>query len=235
MIPDLKHRDPSLRELMDDPDCDPQLLENTYRQFGTINRLLAGWERVYRAYILPRCKPGRRYTLLDLGSGGGDLAVYIAALNRKYGREIQVYATDPDQRAFHYALKNHRGSGVIFENQSLEKIASTDMQFDFVISNHLMHHLQDDELKTIMEAAAGICYKSVIFNDIHRSSIGYMLFTTAIRPFFRNSFIITDGLTSIRRSFKKDELSRAVPPGWEVKAMFPFRLLAVHQKNDTEY
>ncbi|MFN2372511.1 MAG: methyltransferase domain-containing protein [Cyclonatronaceae bacterium] len=234
MIPNLKNRDPSLRELMDDPECNLQLLENTYRQFGTINRLLAGWEKVYQRYILPHCKPGQRYTLLDLGSGGGDLAVYIADLSRKYGQDLQVYATDPDQRAYLYALKNHRGRDVLFLDDTLEKIASADMEFDFVISNHLMHHLQEDELRTIMETAAGICVRSVIFNDIRRSTVGYLLFSTAIRPFFRNSFIIPDGLTSIKRSFTKSELDRVVPRGWEVKKMFPYRLLTVHQKYDND-
>ncbi|MFU8861894.1 MAG: methyltransferase domain-containing protein [Cyclonatronaceae bacterium] len=235
MIPNLKHRDPSLRELMDDPECDLKLLENTYRQFSTINRLLAGWEKVFTRYILPHCRPGQRYTLLDLGSGGGDLAVYIANLSRKYDREIQVYATDTDQRAYLYALKNHGGKDVLFMDDSLDQIASTDMQFDFVISNHLMHHLQEDELKTIMETAAGICERSIIFNDIRRSPAGYVLFSTAIRPFFWNSFIIPDGLMSIRRSFTKRELERVVPPGWEVKKMFPFRLLTVHQMYDDDY
>lgn len=235
MIPNLKHRDPSLRELMDDPECDLQLLENTYRQFGSINRLLAGWEKVYQRYILPHCRPGQRYTLLDLGSGGGDLAVYIAGLSRKYGQDMQVYATDPDPRAYMYALKNHRGTDVIFLDDTLEKIASEEMEFDFVISNHLMHHLEEDELSTIMETAAGICVNSVIFNDIRRSLVGYALFSTAIRPLFRNSFIIPDGLTSIRRSFTKSELERVVPPGWEVKKMFPFRLLSVYQKYDDDY
>ncbi|MCA1803697.1 MAG: methyltransferase domain-containing protein [Rhodothermaceae bacterium] len=234
MIPNLKNRDPSLRELMDDPECNLQLLENTYRQFGTINRLLAGWEKVYQRYILPHCKPGQRYTLLDLGSGGGDLAVYIADLSRKYGQDLQVYATDPDQRAYLYALKNHRGRDVLFLDDTLEKIALADMEFDFVISNHLMHHLQEDELRTIMETAAGICVRSVIFNDIRRSTVGYLLFSTAIRPFFRNSFIIPDGLTSIKRSFTKSELDRVVPRGWEVKKMFPYRLLTVHQKYDND-
>jgi 2-polyprenyl-3-methyl-5-hydroxy-6-metoxy-1,4-benzoquinol methylase len=234
MIPILKHRDPSLRELMDDPECDLQLLENTYRQFGSINRLLAGWEKVYQRYILPHCKPGQRYTLLDLGSGGGDLAVYIAGLSRKYGQDMQVYATDPDPRAYMYALKNHRLTDVIFLYDTLEKIASAEMEFDFVISNHLMHHLEEDELRAIMETAAGICVKSVIFNDIRRSPVGYALFSTAIRPLFRNSFIIPDGLTSIRRSFTKSELERVVPPGWEVKKMFPFRLLSVHQQYDND-
>lgn len=235
MIPNLKYRDPSLRELMDDPECDLQLLENTYRQFGTINRLLAGWEKIFTRFILPHCRPGQRYTLLDLGSGGGDLAVFIADLSRKYDREIQVYATDPDQRAYLYALKNNRGTDVLFLDDTLEKIASTDMQFDFVISNHLMHHLQEDELRTIMETAAGICEINVIFSDIRRSTVGYVLFSTAIRPFFRNSFIIPDGLTSIRRSFTKSELEHVVPPGWEVKKMFPFRLLTVHQIYDDDY
>ncbi|MFC6592734.1 hypothetical protein ACFP81_12500 [Deinococcus lacus] len=34
-----------------------------------------------------------------------------------------------------------------------------------------------------------------------------------------------DGLLSVRRSFTRGELRRCVPPGWQVSAPYPFRLL----------
>ena len=49
----LSERDPELREYMDDPDCNLDLLHATYRQFKTVNRLIGGWNRIYKSYIRP--------------------------------------------------------------------------------------------------------------------------------------------------------------------------------------
>jgi 2-polyprenyl-3-methyl-5-hydroxy-6-metoxy-1,4-benzoquinol methylase len=223
-----RHRNPDLQEFMDDPDCDPVLLGNTYRQFGLINRLLAGWGSVFGQYIAPLCRNDRTYSLLDLGCGGGDLARYISRLALKSGLDLKIVATDPDYRAFTYATSANAGSGITFLNMDLNQIAEAGMEFDFIISNHLMHHLSDQENSELMETASGICNESVIFNDIHRSLAGYVLFGSVIRPFFRNSYIIPDGLTSIRRSYRRNELAGIVPAGWQVRAMLPFRLLAVY-------
>ena len=49
----LAERDVVLRELMDDPDCDPEQLRATLRRFDTINRLVSGWGAVYRTRVRP--------------------------------------------------------------------------------------------------------------------------------------------------------------------------------------
>ena len=37
----LATRDRAAREIMDDPDCDAEMLENTYRQFAIVKALLS--------------------------------------------------------------------------------------------------------------------------------------------------------------------------------------------------
>jgi 2-polyprenyl-3-methyl-5-hydroxy-6-metoxy-1,4-benzoquinol methylase len=225
-----RHRNTALREQMDDPGCDRDLLENTYRQFGRINRGLAGWGRIFRNFIQPQCKNGGFYTLLDLGCGGGDVAVHISRLAKRAGTNMKIHGTDPDKRAWEYAVSSHKGSGVEFLNVSLDQLAYVGRKFDFIISNHLMHHIEDDANTALMNTSSSMCRKTVLFNDIHRSATGYLLFGTAIRPFFPKSFIIPDGLTSIKRSYRKKELAGIVPDGWEVRTLVPFRLLAIYHK-----
>lgn len=41
----LSSRDTDGTEKMDDPDCDQAELENTYRQFQTINALISQWKK----------------------------------------------------------------------------------------------------------------------------------------------------------------------------------------------
>ena len=66
-------------ELMDLPDSDPRRLERTLAQIAWINRFLSGARRLLERTVLEdiRRRPGP-CTLLDVGCGGADLALWLA-------------------------------------------------------------------------------------------------------------------------------------------------------------
>ena len=99
--------------------------------------------------------------------------------------------------------------------------------FDFVTCNHVLHHLKTEEIPGFLDDLASLATRRAICSDIERSAIGYLLFSVATWPLFPNSFIRADGLISIRKSFRVDELRAILPPGWRVKRQFPFRLLLI--------
>lgn len=224
----LSERNTELNEIMDDPNCDVDLLYNTYRQFRTINRLLSRWNAIYKSEILPALKPSGHNTLLDIGFGGGDIPLKLARWAQNDGFNLQVIAIDPDPRAFDYVSHLDTPNNIEFLQCGIDDIDSNRQQFDFVISNHLMHHLKNDELLTILNQAKKLSRGRILFNDIRRDDIGYLLFNVIPRPFFRNSFVVEDGLQSIKRSFTPKELSKLVPQDFTVKNIFPFRILLAH-------
>ncbi|MGQ2916291.1 MAG: methyltransferase, partial [Microbacterium aurantiacum] len=82
----LTARATALRELMDDPDCDPERLRATLRRFDTVNRLVSGWGGVYTRRIRPFLAGlGRPARVLDLGCGGGDVVVRLARMAARDG------------------------------------------------------------------------------------------------------------------------------------------------------
>lgn len=225
----LKERNELLTEKMDQPDCDNQLLFNTYRQFTTINRLISGWQRIYKNHIRPILRDhSKSCSLLDIGCGGGDIIKLLDRLAKRDGFELQITGIEPDERAIEYLSDQKWPENISFIKASSKDLLQQNRSFDVVISNHLVHHLKEPDLKMICEHAEKIVSKKVIFNDIERSDIGYASFKVAATPLFRNSFIVEDGLTSIKRSFRKDELQQALPKGWKVQRQVPFRLLAIY-------
>jgi hypothetical protein len=69
-----------------------------------------------------------------------------------------------------------------------------------------LHHFSDEEiveLLTVFKANARI---GIIINDLHRSKIAYRLFQMICFVFQLNNMSKQDGLTSILRGFKKEEL-----------------------------
>jgi 2-polyprenyl-3-methyl-5-hydroxy-6-metoxy-1,4-benzoquinol methylase len=224
----LARRDTAAQEFMDDPGCDPDRLERTYRQFRTINRLLSGWQRIYRHRIRPRLHPDRPTTLLDIGFGGGDIARALAGWAARDGLLLRTTAVDPDERALRH-VRRLPDAGVRFEQASSADLVGRGDRYDLVISNHLLHHLDAPALAALLADSVMLSRGPVIHNDLSRARPGYGFYAVATLPFARRSFIHQDGLLSIRRSYRRPELQAVVPPGWQVRSMFPQRLLLTHE------
>ncbi|MGD8426505.1 MAG: methyltransferase domain-containing protein [Balneolaceae bacterium] len=224
----LNKRDTSTTERMDDPDCDLVELENTYRQFGTVNSLISGWHTIYKHKIRPHLELNNSYNLLDLGFGGGDIPIKLSQWAEDDGFSLRVTAIDPDPRAINFVKKLGSRPNIEFLQCGIFDLDPSKEKYDFVISNHLLHHLDEQRLPVILTAARNLSRQSVIFNDIRRSDVGYLFFNLLARPIFRSSFITEDGLTSIKRSYTRQELAQSVPKEWIVKSLFPFRLLLMY-------
>jgi|AntRauTorcE11897_2_1112592.scaffolds.fasta_scaffold00915_2 2-polyprenyl-3-methyl-5-hydroxy-6-metoxy-1,4-benzoquinol methylase len=227
----LSHRQPDLAEEMDKNDCNPVLLENTYQQFPLINQLLSQWKWIYQRELLPLMSEKKTYTLLDIGFGGGDVPIKLATWAKEDGVQLNITAIDTDRRAFDFVQHKYPEGLINWKHVSSTDLVLKKERFDFVTSNHLLHHLKDEEVITILREALELAAQKVCFNDIERSYTGYFLFNIFSRMVFKNSFITKDGLTSIKRSFTKNELMKLTPAGWKVKRIFPFRLLLSYDKN----
>lgn len=223
----LEKRAPELRERMEDPACDLSKLYATYRQFDAVNQLFAAWRAVYRRYLRAHLT-GSLATLLDIGCGGGDVARRIAAWALRDGLRVAITAADPDERALAYARAQASPPNVTFCRALSSDFVKAGRRFDVVISNHLLHHLTDTELQSLCRDSERLASKLALHNDIRRSAAAYLGFNVT-RLFFHNSFIVEDGLLSIRRSFAPEELKSLAPPGWKVGTVFPYRNLLVYR------
>ena len=229
MYPDLSSRAENLHELMDDPNCDRERLFNTYRQFSVTNRLLAGWRSCYANLVRPLLRRGESSTLLDIGFGGGDIPRSLAAWARRDGFDLTITAVEQDERALSYVAALPGCEGVKFCRASLDELRRDSCMFDFVISNHVLHHVPDSELAQFRQQVEALTSRMAIMNDIVRSTTSYHLFAALAPLMHRNSFSVPDGLVSIRRSFTRDELAAALGSKWHVRCARWFRLVAAFQ------
>lgn len=231
-------RDPLVRrravdeaELMDDPECDPVALELTFTLFSPVNALLSGWRGIYRRRlraVIRRAVADRgRATLLDIGSGGGDVARALARRAARDGLPLDVLAIDPDPRAHAHALAAGRGApGVTYRCAHSAELVRDGESFDIVISNHLLHHLDDAGLRWLLADTEALCAALAVHNDLRRSRPAWLAWWVLTLPLVRSrSFLRYDGLLSIRRSRTVMELAAEAPAGWRAHAQVPFRAL----------
>jgi 2-polyprenyl-3-methyl-5-hydroxy-6-metoxy-1,4-benzoquinol methylase len=165
--------------------------------------------------------------LLDIGFGGGDLPLALYNRAQKEGYKLQITAIDTDPRALAF-VKQHREipAGISFRCIDTHQLLAEQARFDFVISNHVIHHLSQEQLTRLADQSERLCRRQVIFNDLQRSYSAYLLFSCLVAPFFRHSYAGSDGRLSIRRSYTQSELTAALPARWTVHRKFPFRLIA---------
>ena len=225
----LSRRNPDLSETMDSPICDPARLRNTYRQFPRVNALISGSESVYKLWIRPAMVDRNMgYSLLDIGFGGGDIAMNMARWAQRDGYRLEVTGIEIDQRAYDYVKTLDWPDNVSFHHLDAAELVAAGRTFDFVVSNHLLHHLDETSLCTALAYARRLANRCALFVDIRRSDIAYALFSAMTLAGFRNSYIRCDGLVSIRRSYTRRELAEVAPPDWKVESLFPFPLLLVY-------
>jgi 2-polyprenyl-3-methyl-5-hydroxy-6-metoxy-1,4-benzoquinol methylase len=243
MIPGFRRRNTVLRELMDDPDCDPVMLRRTYRQFAVVNRLFAGWKRIFGWWMLPlmlnKTTVGGPYreptsdekkifTLLDVGCGLMDNGLQLRRLAARYGIDLQITGIDPGHEIDDMITERALPEGVRFEPVYLREMVRRGEQFDFVISNHLLHHLSDEEVRRLLDQVAQVTRLRAVMNDLTRSAVSWAFFGAVSWPTRGSSFLAPDGMRSIRRSYRADELRSLLPEGaWHVHRVWPYRQVVV--------
>lgn len=225
----LKKRNTQAQELSEQESCDPKLLYNTYAAFSLINRLSL-WRRIYQRYLKPDFFNGnaRTYSLLDVGFGAGDIPIKLANWARQDGFELKILGIDIDRRAFEYVNNKYRDPHVSFRCAHTRDLIKENLKFDFVISNNVLHHLSNEELTDLLGDVTKIAKRLILINDIERSDLAYLAFKALTFSRFKNSFIVPDGLTSIKRSYTAGELKSVAPSEWRVTRMFPARLLLTY-------
>lgn len=229
MTPDLRKRAVDLPELMDDPAADLRMLERTYRRFEVVNALVSRPGLLYRRHVRPRARRGQ-VRILDIGAGGGDLCRYLAARIRRDGLSARITALDPDERAIDWARAHDGGAGIDYRCADSATLAAAGERYDVVVSNHLLHHLDATALGAVLRDSEKLVGPGgvVAHHDIARGRVAYALYSAGTALLAKNlladSFIRTDGLRSIRRSYTARELDAATPAGWQVRSSLPARL-----------
>ena len=153
----------------------------------------------------------------------------LARLAARDGLDVEWIGIDPDPRAIAVA-RERAAPGVTFRCTDAATLLSEGARFDAVLSNHVLHHLSAAELPTFADDSLALSDGIVVHSDIRRSRLAYGLYTIGVTPFAPGTFLRTDGLRSIRRSYLADELAAALGERWQVEPASPFRLLAVGRR-----
>jgi 2-polyprenyl-3-methyl-5-hydroxy-6-metoxy-1,4-benzoquinol methylase len=192
-----------LPELMDG-DCSYEEFRDCLRSLETVNR----WLRGYRPTLnwleqLPR-RLGQPMHIVDVGSGGGDYLRQIARWARRRDLPVQLTGIDSNPFAARAASESMPTELGITWVTCDALVYRPEKPIDIIVSSLLAHHLEDEEIVTLlrwMEANAQIGW---FINDLERAE-----WTSRLFGWVRWHWIVRhDGPVSFRRAFRKDDWVR---------------------------
>jgi SAM-dependent methyltransferase len=109
-----------------------------------------------------------------------------------------------------------------------------DLAFDVVTASLVLHHFEEGELADLLRALYRLAARALVVSDLRRATVPLLFGRLAFPLLFRSRVSVHDGLVSIRRGFRPDELRRVFEeaglPQVRLRRCFPYRLLAVARR-----
>jgi SAM-dependent methyltransferase len=218
-------------ELLDDPSVDSDARSRSLADVARSNRWLGGSRAMLVALrdVLRQIDDSPELTLLDVGTGAGDLARVATRCAERLGKRITVVGVDLTSALPREARK----SGAIRHGIGADamRLPFRDGSFDIVLCSQLLHHFADDQVATVIAELYRVSGRALIIADLRRSwiaAIGFWLVSWPLRfhPITRH-----DGVVSVRRGFTTAELRRhvheATSPRARVRRHLGWRLTAI--------
>ena len=214
-------------ELLDQPDADPDLVRINLRDISRVNRWLGGRHAlsVGSRRALSAVPPGTHLTLLDIGTGSGDLPAYCRAWGHRRGLTIRTLGLERVPAAAVVAAESGLATFVGCASALPIKTKSVDV----VLISQVVHHFRRAAAVNLLRACDSFARRAVIMVDLERSSVAKAAFRVASSLMRFAPVTRADGLISIDRGLTRDTaralLAEAGVEG-DVRSVTPYRLVA---------
>jgi SAM-dependent methyltransferase len=218
-------------EIMDQPGLDPAAHRAALAGLGRVNAV-SGCVGILWPPIrdLARAAAPRPLRVLDLASGGGDVALGLWDRARRAGLALYVEGRDLSPVAVAYAREqaDRRQAPVRFHVADVLADALPD-DFDVTQTSLFLHHLSDDQAVELLAKMAAAARRLVLVNDLVRSRVAHRVAWVGCRLLTRSPVVHVDGPLSVRAAFTTAEARelarRAGLAGATVRWRWPWRFL----------
>lgn len=219
---------------MDDHDCDRRELADALVTFGRVNRYLGG-ERLARRQV-HRLLTGRRpgaIHLLDVGAGGGDIAIGLMRKLRRAGWSPTFVLADRHdstlrlcrERILRHTPGNAGASGDQYRTDDGDADVDSARRFSFVrldgaglpfadgavdiaLSTTTLHHFEETAARAFVAELGRVSRIGWAVTDLRRSRASYVLMRVLAGTVWRGRRLPrADAPVSVLRSFTPSEAS----------------------------
>ena len=220
------------KEMMDLAGNPADLLEEDLNNLRKINRTLGAYRSVLWSlkHLVDR-KETTPFSLLDVGTGSGDIPLAIVRWAKDKGITVRIVALEPEAITAAMARRLTRDFPEIsvVRGDALHPPFSP-ASFDFVLSSQLLHHFSEEEIVSLLRIWSRLARRAIVVSDLIRHPLAYFGIRLLTFLFTRNEMTRTDAPRSVRRAFtlaEWRELFRQARIGeCRLFPLFPFRMMA---------
>ena len=193
-------------ELLDDPAADPGAVVLSLRNIARANRWFGGAAAVRYGLrqVLRGVPPDRPLTLLDLGTGAGDLPRRAGQWAGRGGYILRPLGLELRRPAARLA----RGAGIACAVASAGAAPLRDKSADIGLLSQVAHHFADDSAVRLFRTCDALARLGVVVADLRRGRLAPLAFRVGALGLGFDPITRADGLTSIRRGYTAGELRR---------------------------
>jgi 2-polyprenyl-3-methyl-5-hydroxy-6-metoxy-1,4-benzoquinol methylase len=196
-------------EIMDDFALEGEILRDALDKIAKINQLLGGNKLTLQGIqnLINKVALDKQVTIADIGCGNGDMLRSLADYASNNNLNFKLIGIDANQFTVNHAkeLSKHYPN-ISYQCEDIFDEKFKDLKYDIVLCTLTLHHFKDDEIIKLLEVFYNNATIGIVINDLQRSAIAYRLFQGLCFVFRLNKMSKEDGLVSILRGFKKEEL-----------------------------
>ncbi len=194
-------------ELIDDPALDAATTVRSLEDVARSNVLFGGRRAVLRALdAVLRDRTRVAHTLLDVGTGVGDIPWHARRLAARRGVALETYGVELSP-ALAAASRARVGGSICADAFALP---FADQSVDVVTCSQVAHHFAEPELLDLLGELDRVARRLVIVADLRRSYVAAAGFWLASRALRFHPVTRHDGVVSVFRGFTPHELAALV-------------------------
>lgn len=219
-------------EVLDDPRAEPQLVRATLADIARINALFGGTRAVVDA-LEPffRTARGGRWTLVDVGTGQGDIPRAAAATARRHGLALTLVGIERIPAAARAA----RAAGLATVLADGSELPVRPRSVDVVIASQVLHHLPREVAVRWIAAFDRLARRAVVLADLRRSRLAMAGIWIASLALGFSRVTRHDAVVSLRRGYTVGEFNEMLrEAGVPAVARYRpgFRIVAAWEPSD---
>jgi 2-polyprenyl-3-methyl-5-hydroxy-6-metoxy-1,4-benzoquinol methylase len=198
-------------EIMDDFHMKGAMLKDALDKIAKINQFLGGNKLTLEGLksILKNNQSKQKITIVDVGCGNGDMLRTIADYAENNELDVVLVGIDANQFTIDYAKKlSAHYPNISYRCEDIFEKSFEKVHYDIVLCTLTLHHFNNEEIIKLLNLFKANAKHGIVINDLQRSTISYRLFQGLCFIFRLNEMSRKDGLVSILRGFKKQELQQ---------------------------
>jgi len=196
-------------EIMDDFTIQGEELRDALDKIASINQLLGGNKLTLNGVkkLLSEVDISRTITIADIGCGNGDMLRMLSDYGKKNNIKFNLIGIDANAFTINYAKTlSQKYLDIKYLCIDIFSEEFKEIEYDIVLCTLTLHHFTNTQILNLITIFNSKATAGIVINDLHRSKTAYALFKFICAAFSLNSMSREDGLVSILRGFKKQEL-----------------------------